>query len=254
MKDQTLQSPYLPAAQWGYGDYATLLAAWFLGALVAGLFFVGGDASDEIGLVELSTVLTGQAVAQIGVLTWISRTRGTGSWASDFGVSIRIGDVWGVAAGFGLQLFVALAIGALIERFGPENPPRQGITEIAENVTGVVGTVVFIALVVVVAPLIEEIVYRGVLLSRLRRSMGPNASIVISAAVFAAIHLADPNAIFAVPGLFIIGVALGWFALRTGSLSVPFFVHAGVNLTGALVLIFGADAAQDAGAAAFLLF
>jgi membrane protease YdiL (CAAX protease family) len=61
----------------------------------------------------------------------------------------------------------------------------------------------------------------------------------VSAGAFAVIHLIDPNAAFAVPSLFVIGVALGWSALRYGDLSVPILVHAGVNLSGAVVLIYG---------------
>ena len=102
-------------------------------------------------------------------------------------------------------------------------------------------SIVVFVLLVVVAPVVEEIVYRGVLLSRLRRSMGPWPAIVVSAGVFAAIHLVDPAAVYAVPGLFLIGVALGWLALSTGDLGVPIAVHAGVNLTAVVLLTFAED-------------
>lgn len=64
----------------------------------------------------------------------------------------------------------------------------------------------------------------------------------------------DQNAVLAVPGLFIIGIALAWFALRDGDLSVPIFVHAGVNLTGAVVLIFGDQLSEAAGAVGLPFF
>ncbi len=64
-------------------------------------------------------------------------------------------------------------------------------------------------------------------------------AIAVQAAVFALIHLADPEAIAAIPGLFLIAVVLGYAAIRTGSLSLPLFLHAGVNLTAALLLLYG---------------
>ena len=37
----------------------------------------------------------------------------------------------------------------------------------------------------------------------------------------------------------VIGIALGWAAHRRGSLSLPIFMHAGINLLGAIVLMWG---------------
>jgi membrane protease YdiL (CAAX protease family) len=41
--------------------------------------------------------------------------------------------------------------------------------------------------------------------------------------------------------LFIIGVILGFQALRRGNLSLAILTHAGVNLTAAILLVFGDD-------------
>lgn len=245
MTERSLRSPYLPATEWTYNDVVLLIVAWFAGALVAGII-IGPVNPDDIGPGEVSIGLIGQSAAQLGVLAWLSQSRGTGSWREDFGLVARLADSWGVVLGFLLQLTVAIVMGSLIQALGPEDPPRQGITEVAERIEGGMTTLVFLFLIVVVAPLVEELVFRGVLLSRLRRTMGPKAAIVTSAAVFSLIHLVDPDAVFAVPGLFVIGVALGWAALRRGNLSLPIFIHAGVNLTGALVLIFGSDLAEVA--------
>ena len=63
--------------------------------------------------------------------------------------------------------------------------------------------------------------------------------------MFAGVHLVDPGAVYALPGLFLIGIALGWFALATGDLSLSIAVHAGVNLTGVLLITFGEDLTGD---------
>jgi membrane protease YdiL (CAAX protease family) len=91
---------------------------------------------------------------------------------------------------------------------------------------------------VVVAPLSEELLFRGVLLSRLSRGLSPTNAVVVSAALFAGIHLIDPDAAFVVPGLFVIGLVLGYQALRTGRIGLSIMTHAGVNLLAAIALVF----------------
>jgi membrane protease YdiL (CAAX protease family) len=254
MSTPDTRAPYLPAAQWSYTDTVVALGAGYLAAIVVGTLYLvatGKSAADELGVAELSITLIAQSAGHLGVAGWLSQHRGTGNWAEDFGLRIRSRDMWGIAVGVFLQLAVALVIGPIVELFAPENPPQQGVAEIAERVQGVAGRVAFVVLIVAVAPVVEEILFRGMLLSRLRRAMGTWPAILTSAAVFAVIHFVlDQNAVLAVPGLFVVGTVLGWFALRDGDLSMPIFVHAGVNLTGALVLIFGnelADAADRVG-------
>lgn len=234
-----IASPYLPDADWSVGDVLLALFAGFGGALVAGAYLAQTRGSAPVGVGDLAVTVLAQAVATLSVVAALSRRRGTGDWRRDFGLRLRLGDVWGLAGGLGLQLGSAFIVGPLVELVAPDEIPRQSLVEVGERVSGGGSVLVFLFLVVVVAPLVEETVFRGMLLSRLRRSMAPWRAIVVSAAAFAALHLLDPNALYAVPGLFVVGIALGWLALRTGDLSLPIFVHAGVNLTGAVVLLFG---------------
>jgi membrane protease YdiL (CAAX protease family) len=71
--------------------------------------------------------------------------------------------------------------------------------------------------------------------------MSANSAIAISAAVFAGIHLIDPNALFVVPGLFVIGLVLGYQALKTGRIGLAVMTHAGVNLLAAVALLADLD-------------
>jgi len=86
-----------------------------------------------------------------------------------------------------------------------------------------------------------KMLFRGMLLSRLSRSMSPAWAILVQAVVFASIHLLDPSAIAALPGLVIVGAVLGYAAMRTGNLALPIMMHAGVNLTAVILLIFGSN-------------
>ena len=82
------------------------------------------------------------------------------------------------------------------------------------------------------APLSEEIVFRGaVLRSLLRWRENPWVGIVISALLFALIHMNPAQ----MPHAFLIGLLLGWMYYRTDSI-VPGVVYHWVNNTVAYVL------------------
>jgi membrane protease YdiL (CAAX protease family) len=232
-------APYLAGTGWTFPDVLLALLGGIAGAIVAVLAL--GPVSGEIGVRELAATLGAQAVATMTVVAALGGRRGSGVWWRDLGLRFRPVDLWGLLGGVGLQIGVALLVAPLLRIIDPD-PPRQSIVETAEQMSGVGARLLFIGLVVVVAPLIEEIVFRGMLLSRLRRAMGPWAAIAVSAAAFAALHpLLDPDAIFAAPGLFLIGLVLGWAALRTGDIGLAIMLHAGVNLTGVLLILLAED-------------
>jgi len=81
------------------------------------------------------------------------------------------------------------------------------------------------------AGVIEEILVRGVILRLLWRAFGPVAAFAISALIFGAAHLANPNAtIFAALCIALeAGVMLGAFYALTGRLWMSIGVHAAWN-------------------------
>ncbi len=83
---------------------------------------------------------------------------------------------------------------------------------------------------VAAAPLVEEVVFRGVFFPAIARHRGIPGGIVIGSMLFAMIHGHLP----AVLPLFVVGATLSLAYLYTGSLVVPMFIHAifnTVNLT-----------------------
>ncbi len=230
----SVKAPFLPASEWTVGDVVLALLAGIVGAVIGGIVIRAG-ASGTIETGDISVTIAAQAFATLAFVAWIGRNRGTGVWWRDVGVQIRPRYLWGIFTGVALQVAVALIVGPLVRLLAPD-APRQEIVDVAERTSGAASRLVFAVLVVLVVPFVEEVVFRGMLLSRLRRTMGPVAAVALSAAAFAALHLIDPNALAAVPGLFLIGAALGWMTLRSGDIGRAIFVHAGVNLTGVLVV------------------
>ena len=94
----------------------------------------------------------------------------------------------------------------------------------------------FIGFAVLVAPVAEEILFRGLLLPILVRRVGAMGGLVLVALVFAGIH-ADAGTFLA---LAVFSVALSLAYARTGVLWVPVLMHAlfnGTNLALLLVLV-----------------
>ena len=77
---------------------------------------------------------------------------------------------------------------------------------------------------IIVAPVIEEVAFRGILLHRWSYKWGVKKAIVISSLVFALLHT-DPV------GAFVFGLGMCVLYLRSQSLWVPIFCHAAHNLT-----------------------
>lgn len=75
---------------------------------------------------------------------------------------------------------------------------------------------------VVLAPLFEETIFRGVLLPVLSRQLGSLWGVLLSSAVFGLAHLS----IGELPPLFVLGLLLGWLRLSSGRLSAAIWLHA----------------------------
>jgi membrane protease YdiL (CAAX protease family) len=88
-------------------------------------------------------------------------------------------------------------------------------------------------LVVVAAPIAEEVFFRGFLYRGLKTHMPPWSAGIISSGVFALIHASPLEA----SALFMLGLTLAWRYERSGSLIVPIFAHATNNGLSTLILL-----------------
>ncbi len=243
------QDGYLQAVEWSFPNIIAVMAGFlgggFVGSVVAiglGWITVYADGSVDTTPAGLFLLFAFQALGGIGVLWYLSARHGTGSFATDFGFRLRPQDWWGIPAGAALQIAAALVVFPLIDLLFPDGPPEQSTVGITESAQDGVEILLILLTLVVLAPIVEELIFRGILLSRLVRSMSAMWAVVAMAAVFALTHyLGDPTAVAALPGLFLIALVLGYAAIRTGDLSLPIFLHAGVNLTAALLLIYEQD-------------
>lgn len=88
-------------------------------------------------------------------------------------------------------------------------------------------------LAVVVAPLVEEVLFRGMLLPVLMKKMGPGTAVVISSVLFAGIHQHLPSFV----PLFALAVVLAMLYIYSGSLWTSIVLHAVFNGVSICILL-----------------
>lgn len=82
----------------------------------------------------------------------------------------------------------------------------------------------------ILAPLWEELFFRGILLRRFLLKWSPQKSIIISSLLFGVIHVNPLTIVFA----FFIGCVLGYTYLKSNSILVPMIIHSFSNFLGFL--------------------
>jgi uncharacterized protein len=145
----------------------------------------------------------------------------------------RLGDVGlGLGAGIGAWLGIVVAVGIVLQWFLGEDLPRVQ-PEFRELAADPALAPYFALGAVVVAPIAEELFFRGMLFQALRDRIGLWAGMTLSALLFAGAHVqiggeAGANALI-VAIIFPLGMLLAWLFQRRGSLLVPIVVHAVFN-------------------------
>ncbi|MDX2132036.1 MAG: CPBP family intramembrane glutamic endopeptidase [Planctomycetota bacterium] len=95
-----------------------------------------------------------------------------------------------------------------------------------------------VALAVLVAPVFEEVLYRGFLQSLAVRATGrPWAAVLLTSVIFAAAHLGQGMAWYSLAVIGALGVVLGAAYERTRSLGVPIAMHAIFNAANVALAI-----------------
>jgi membrane protease YdiL (CAAX protease family) len=90
----------------------------------------------------------------------------------------------------------------------------------------------------ITAPILEELLFRGLILSSFSKRFGPIIAIIISSLVFSLLHIV-PSVI---AGLFLNSLIVGWVVFKTRSIICGILVHS-LNNTIAMIeiLIIGND-------------
>ena len=121
---------------------------------------------------------------------------------------------------------------ALLERLGwdlePQALPLQFLSAESPWTLGLIAVVAL-----TLAPLFEELLFRGLLYRSLRPLVGPVPAALAAAGLFAWTH----GNLSVFPGLLLLGLGLTLAYELTGSLAAAILMHAGFNLRSLLIMI-----------------
>ncbi|XP_057748239.1 uncharacterized protein LOC130967409 [Arachis stenosperma] len=146
---------------------------------------------------------------------------------------------WLLWAGIGLVGAIAsIALtGVAVSFFNGEPPQRE--TDALVKLLPLIGssnvsTACLVGITGVLAPVLEETLFRGFLMASMTKWVPTPVAIIISAAVFALAHLTPGE----FPQLFVLGAALGISYAQTRNLLTPITIHAFWNSGVILLLTF----------------
>jgi membrane protease YdiL (CAAX protease family) len=218
---------------WGLGDFLWIYLAGIVASVVCGAigFAITGDTTGHIGALTTALSTFGQFGTWFAGVVFIARTKGR-SVRADFGLTLQLRDWWAPFAGLGLFLVGNALILPLVNIADA----RQAVVDDL-NRAGGAKLAVFAVVASVVAPVCEELLFRGLLLRALRRRMSPTAAVIVQALAFALAHpMLSPTLgdLAVVPAIFLLGAASGVVAVRRGDLSASIMMHIGFNLVTTL--------------------
>ncbi len=191
---------------------------------------------------EVTALLVGQFTFTALAMLAISRVRGRDFRRLGFAVEPR--DGWMLLLGAGLQLLFAVLFLPLATLVGLDSEPQSLVTEIA-SARGAGQRVALLLLVGLIGPILEELMFRGMLVDALVARFRAKGVVFGSAAVFAAFHLIGistvqplESGVVLVPQLFFFGVVLAYLRIMRERLGPAIFAHAGFNLLSLSILLF----------------
>lgn len=215
--------------------FVTLVAAALGAQIVIAVSGNGGESLVDLPFRFTAMALVAQWGSAVAVLWFVSVRYLTGHPMADYALRFKWLDAVGIPLGVLSQLvlleLIYWPLRALFEdtfsRVELEKPAR----ELTDRASGG-WKVVLVVAVVMCAPIIEETMYRGLILRSLDARIADVLALLISAVWFAAVHIQGLQFL----GLFAFGLVLGSCVQRTGRLGMAILTHAAFNATSLVLL------------------
>jgi membrane protease YdiL (CAAX protease family) len=175
-----------------------------------------------VGLTLAASVLLGGRARDVLALRRPAR-----GWRSYAGAALLL---------LGVPILLAIALAVAVIAFGQLDWLMQAVLDDRRSLQPVPGAQswAFILLAVVVAPVEEELLFRGFLLSALAKSrIGFWGAAAVSTGLWMVLH---EYSILGYAKVFVLGMLFSWLLWRTGSLRVTIFAHALNNLLALALL------------------
>jgi uncharacterized protein len=216
--------------------FVTLMVAFAVTITVATLTGQADTPADELPAWMTAVSVTALWIPVLIGLRILSSRLGTNDFRQDYGLRVRWVDLAGIPLGVLTQLVLLELVYWPLRSWFPDQFDQDAVEEPARNLfdrLDGVWLVLLIVIVVVGAPVIEELLYRGLIFRTLDGLIAPALAVIGSALWFAAAHFQ----LIQFAGLLVIGIVLAVCAQRTGRLGMGIITHAAFNATTVAVLL-----------------
>ena len=212
----------------------TWLIGW-LGGNIAGSIVLSAsgmadrDAADRPAWVAVCSALA-LWIPQIIALVVVSQRFATRKPLADYSLKFRPIDLVGIPVGVLSQLVVLRLVYWPLQSGWPDAFSNKNLEENAKDLYDTAHGVWLVLLIVALAvgaPLVEELVYRGLLMGAARRRVNDVIALIGVAAFFALIHFRPVE----YPGLFAFGLVLGVCVIATDRIGMSIVAHMAFNVT-----------------------
>jgi membrane protease YdiL (CAAX protease family) len=153
----------------------------------------------------------------------------------DLRLAMRWTDIpLGLACGFLGQIAIVLIVLPLYKLLGIDTDEvGQTAEKLADRAVHAPDVALLLVLVVVGAPIVEELFYRGLVLRSMERRWGTAVAVVASSLLFGLLHFQP----YDLPALALFGLLVAVLAVRTGRLGPGIFAHMAFTLTAVISLL-----------------
>jgi len=220
---------------WTFRDFIVIWLAGVVGTIVIGSIALVFGHDDMVVILGLAGQYLGNIIGY-----WLYARGGR---REDVGFRVVGSDLVYIGLGVIFQIAIALLFLPLARLLFPDGQPAQEVVDMIAEASSTGIKLALVLAAVLLAPVTEELIFRGVLLKALE-PRGKRFALITSALVFSAAHVLGldlerlwQSAVVVLPPLFLLGLVLGWATQRSGRLGPAILLHSGWNLLAALVLL-----------------
>jgi membrane protease YdiL (CAAX protease family) len=206
-----------------------------LALLLTTTFEAGVVSAFDPGLESLGAKLVLQALlaATLVLIAFVVTTRPGRAVATAEALGLRLPRgpyFWAAVGAYACYVGFALAWAPLV------HPHQEDVTRDLGLGEGTLGAVAAGILIVVAAPISEEVFFRGFMFGGLRNRLSFGLAAPLSAAIFGAFHFTGPDSVGVLLPLAVLGFAMCWVYERTGSILPTIGMHALNNALAFVIL------------------
>jgi membrane protease YdiL (CAAX protease family) len=230
-----------PKATWKAWEAIAVYVLAFLGGGLATLPILELIEDDDLATFTASAVAA--VVVTGSIIAWLWKTHPRwrdvigfpprGEWWSEVRSSIGFGLVLYPTMVFGVGLVLALILGVLSGEAveAPEQVPSEPST---------ITAIITVMYAIVIAPVHEELYFRGVLFRAVRDRYGLTRGLLATGIGFALVHFLEAewqDTLLLMAVMFINGMALAWWYERRGTIVASLVAHMVFNVIGLTLIL-----------------